>query len=124
MTRKALIIEDDEIMIANLTELLDLEGFDVRSTSRGSQALEWVRSFQPDIILSDMYLPDSDGLAILDAVRGSPASARTPFIFLTGQGESDHMRAALERGADGYFVKPFEIMDLLRLIEHLLPAHC
>jgi CheY-like chemotaxis protein len=57
MMKKALIIEDDQHMIANLTELLSLEGFEVQSICNGSEALDSARDFQPDIILSDMRMP-------------------------------------------------------------------
>ncbi len=123
MSRKALIIEDDEFMITNLVELLELEDFVVQSTSDGRQALELARSFLPDIILSDMRLPGMDGLAILSGIRQDDQTSHIPFVFLTGRTESTQVKTALSAGADGYLVKPFEVMDLLRVIENLMGNH-
>lgn len=118
--KKALIVEDDEYMIANLIELLELENFEVESVSNGQQVLDLACTFQPDVILSDMRLPGMDGFAILEAIRQEPCTAHIPFIFLTGRSDSLHMKTALDNGADGYLVKPFEVMDLLGLIERVL----
>jgi|SRR5690606_25290506 CheY-like chemotaxis protein len=121
MMKKALIIEDDQFMIANLTELLSLEGFEVQSFNNGSDALNCARAFRPDIILSDMRMPGMDGLEVLDAVRGDARIAGTPFIFLTGRSESDQLHDALNRGADGYLIKPFQVHELLEVINQFLP---
>ena len=121
MTKKALIIEDDSFMITNLTELLGFEGFEVDSVSEGAQASRHILDFQPDVILSDMRMPGMDGLTILGMVRENPQTMNIPFVFLTGRADSDQLRAAQEAGANGYLIKPFEIDDLLNLINELVP---
>ena len=120
MTRKALIIEDDSFMIANLTELLGFEGFEVQNVTNGTQAPQFIHDFRPDVILSDMHMPGMDGLTILVAVRSDPLTARIPFIFLTGSSDSEMIQAALDSGASGYLIKPFEIDDLLKLLDEVL----
>jgi CheY-like chemotaxis protein len=119
--KKALIIEDDQYMITNLTELLSLEGFEVRSSSNGLEALDCARIFRPDIILSDMRMPGMDGLQVLDAVRNDVHTSNIPFVFLTGRSESAQLHEALDHGANGYLIKPFQVNDLLEIINHLLP---
>jgi CheY-like chemotaxis protein len=121
MIKKALIIEDDQFMIANLTELLSLEGFEVQSICNGSEALDSARHFMPDIILSDMRMPGMDGLEVLDAVRRDAHISGIPFIFLTGRSESAQLHDALNRGADGYLIKPFQVHELLEVINHFVP---
>ena len=121
MTKKALIIEDDSFMITNLTELLGFEGFEVDSVTEGAQAPNHILDFRPDVILSDMRMPGMDGLAILGIVRENPQTMNIPFVFLTGRSDSDQLRAAQEAGANGYLIKPFEIDDLLNLINELVP---
>ncbi|MBZ0303053.1 MAG: response regulator [Anaerolineae bacterium] len=120
MHRKVFIIEDDEHMIANLSELLEFEGFLVESTSDSRSAVDHVRSFQPHLILSDIRLPGIDGFTILDTLRLDPQTADIPFVFLSGRNDSTLIRSATEHGANGYLVKPFDIRQLLTLIDHLL----
>ena len=120
MTKKALIIEDDAFMITNLTELLGFEGFEVDSVSEGAQAPRRILDFRPDVILSDMRMPGMDGLAILGIVRENPQTTNIPFVFLTGRSDSDQLQAAQKAGANGYLIKPFEIDDLLNLINKLV----
>ncbi len=119
--KKALIIEDDQYMIANLTELLGLEGFEVQSICNGSEALDCIHDFWPDIILSDMRIPGMDGLQVLDAVRADALTAGIPFIFLTGRSESAQLHAAMDRGANGYIIKPFQVHEMLEVINQFLP---
>lgn len=121
MIKKALIIEDDPFMIANLTELLILEGFEVQSICSGSEALDSACAFRPDIILSDMRMPGMDGLEVLAAVRGDARLSGTPFIFLTGRSETAQLHDALSRGADGYLIKPFQVHELLDVIKQFVP---
>jgi CheY-like chemotaxis protein len=121
MEKRALIIEDDPFMIGNLTELLSLEGFEVQSVTNGTDALPCARRFRPDIILSDMRMPGMDGIAVLEAVRSDPLTAGIPFIFLTGSSDSAQVHEALELGADGYLIKPFQVHELLDVLYQILP---
>lgn len=108
-------------MIANLTELLSLEDFEVQSVTNGTDALPCARRFQPDIILSDMRMPGMDGIAVLEAVRSDPLTAGIPFIFLTGSSDSAQVHEALELGANGYLIKPFQVHELLDVLYQILP---
>jgi CheY-like chemotaxis protein len=122
VNKKALIIEDDAFLVANLSELLQFEGFEVQAVTDGCEAPQMARLFQPDIILSDIRLPGMDGFAILDAVRRDPQTAQTPFVFISGRSESAQMHAALSQGADAYLIKPFPVEDLLAVVSQLVPA--
>lgn len=119
--KKALIIEDDQYMIANLVELLSYENFEVRSVHNGTEAPQAAAEFLPDIILSDMRVPGLDGMGILKAIRKNPQTADIPFIFLTGRSSSAQVHDALDQGANGYLIKPFQIHELLDLINQFLP---
>lgn len=119
--KKALIIEDDQYMIANLVELLSYEGFEVHSIHNGAEAPQVAGDFLPDIILSDMRVPGLDGMGILEAIRSDTKTAHIPFIFLTGRSSSAQVHDALNQGANGYLIKPFQIHELLDLINQLLP---
>jgi CheY-like chemotaxis protein len=117
MVNKILIIEDDPIMIINMVELLSLEGYEVYSVEDGSQALQGIYDFQPDLILSDILMPGTDGYAILNAVRQDPRIAATPFVFMTGETRAPD---ELSVQPDDVLIKPFEIHELLGIINHFL----
>ncbi len=118
--KKILIVEDDPYMITNLVELLGFEGFEVKGLSDGLQAPGQVRSYMPDLVLSDIGIPGLDGLTLLEMVRSDPQTAAIPFVILSGRADSEQRQVAQDKGANGYLVKPFEIDDLLKVVYQLL----
>ena len=117
MARKVLIIEDDN-NIAQLLELyLEKEGFETCVARDGGKGVEQFRAFQPDLILLDIMLPVVDGWSVLNKVR---EEGDTPVIMLTAKGEVEDRVSGLEKGADDYIVKPFEMKEVLARIHAVL----
>ena len=117
MARKVLIIEDDN-NIAQLLELyLEKEGFETCVARDGGKGVEQFRAFQPDLILLDILLPVVDGWSVLNKVR---EEGDTPVIMLTAKGEVEDRVSGLEKGADDYIVKPFEMKEVLARIHAVL----
>jgi DNA-binding response OmpR family regulator len=116
-----LLVEDDDSLAAGLKQALAREGFVVNHVAGGRMALAAVAAEPPDIIVLDLGLPDMDGLDVLSQVRNS--GLRTPVLVLTARGQLDDRVAGLDRGADDYLPKPFEIQELaarLRVFERRL----
>lgn len=117
-----LVVEDDVNLLSGIRDILELEDYNVLTATNGLEGLEKLKSQNtpPDVILSDITMPQMDGFAFLEQVRAEDRWVTIPFIFLTAKGEkTDRHRGAL-MGADVYLTKPFEAQDLLVSVEATL----
>lgn len=111
---KILIVEDEADIRENLALLLRMEGFEPLEAGNGITGLALARQYLPDLILSDVMMPELDGYGFLEALRADPATASIPFIFLTGKTDRAQRRRGMNLGADDYLDKPFtrdEVLD-------------
>jgi DNA-binding NarL/FixJ family response regulator len=112
-----LVIEDQPDMRNNLRIILEMENYRVLAAANGFEGVRLVRERRPDVIVCDVMMPELDGHGVLKLVREDPATAHTPFIFLTARGEKQDLRAGMNLGADDYLTKPIVASDLLNAIE-------
>ncbi len=114
-----LIVEDDPNLLAGIRAILELENYVVVSAENGEQALEFLRSrpVAPDLILSDIMMPEMDGIEFLAQVRQEPRWVTVPFIFLTAKSDKADMQRGKRLGVDDYLIKPFDAEDLLIAVE-------
>jgi len=114
---KILIVEDDP----GISDFVDLElkheGFETAVAATGREALEKFESFEPDLILLDVMLPELSGLEVLRRIR---KTSTTPVIMVTARGETYDRVNGLDAGADDYIPKPFEIEELLARMRAVL----
>jgi CRP-like cAMP-binding protein len=115
--KKILLIEDDLVMRENTEELLELAGFSVESSENGVLGVIKAKEFLPDIIISDIMMPELDGYGVLHMLSNDPLTNTIPFIFLSAKAEKSEVRKGMELGADDYLTKPFEESELLKAIE-------
>ncbi len=113
---KILIIEDDFEVIENLAELLELKGYEVLTASNGKIGIDLAISELPDLVISDIMMPETNGYDVLKAIKSYPSTYATPFIFLTAKAEDADRRSGMELGADDYLVKPFENDEVIKAI--------
>ncbi|HZO14893.1 MAG TPA: ATP-binding protein [Polyangiaceae bacterium] len=106
------VAEDNADMRSHLRELLAAE-YNVIAVPDGRAALAAIQRHRPAAVVSDVMMPDMDGLDLVRAVRGDPVLARTPVILLTARGGSRYAADALDLGADDYVAKPFGADELL-----------
>jgi DNA-binding response OmpR family regulator len=111
--KKIALIEDDPDLFALIRYNLEKEGFMVAGIQTGRGAVELCSREQPDLLLLDIMLPDSDGLAICRQIRSHPRLASMPVIFLTARAAETDRVVGLELGANDYIVKPFFIRELI-----------
>jgi two-component system, OmpR family, phosphate regulon response regulator PhoB len=120
MKMNILIVEDDEA----LAELLDwnfkAEGYDVRRTGDGEEALIMVREQVPDAIILDWMIDHVPGIEICRQLRKSVDTKSVPILMLTARGEEEDRIRGLKTGADDYMTKPFSPRELMARIEALL----
>lgn len=114
---KILLVEDDKSIVANLTEYLHGEGFEVESAGGQTEAFEKLDESEYDLLLLDVCLKDGNGFAICAAVK---ENTHIPVIFLTASGDEYSVVAGLDMGADDYISKPFRPRELLSRIRNCL----
>mgnify|MGYP005846172203 CR=1 FL=1 len=114
-----LLAEDNITLLEDITLELDLRGYTVIPVANGQEALNYLRTTDqlPDIIVSDIAMPDMDGFALLETLRNSATWNSIPFLFLTAFNSPNSMRISKELGADDYIVKPFHADDLIVAME-------
>ncbi|MBN1149099.1 MAG: response regulator [Anaerolineales bacterium] len=115
-----MIVEDHEILREGLQILLEADNFHVISAIHGLDALEKMENASPDLILSDISMPEMDGYAFYDAVRSRPEWVAIPFIFLTARGERDDIFTSKKLGVEDYLVKPVDRQELVTTIRSRL----
>ncbi len=114
---KILIVDDDAQLRSTISMVLKLKGYDVIDADNGATALKLARAALPDLILSDINMPQADGYAALAELRKDPATADIPLILMTGESEAATMRKGMDLGADDYLNKPFAMSALLKAVE-------
>ncbi len=121
---KLLIIEDDLDVAEMLNAYFRVLGYQVRTVNWGADALRACSTAPPDLIISDINLPDMDGFEIAKRLRTSRRTHDTPIIFLTVKKGKEDVHAGLELGAVDYITKPFDIQELrLRVRNAISRAH-
>lgn len=111
-----LVCEDDDQIRLPLVDLLEANGYEVLSAINGRDGIEMARRENPDIIISDIMMPEVDGYAVFEAMQSDPKTAVIPFIFLTAKTDIRDIREGLGLGADDYITKPFQPRQLLESI--------
>ena len=118
--KKILIIEGQPEMRRNLTTILELEKFQPLAAENGRVGVELAKKEKPDLILSEIVMPELDGFEVITALRCTPETESIPFIFLTAKGEKRDVRIGMSLGADDYLTKPVAKTDLLGVIRSRL----
>lgn len=118
---KILVVEDDSAILANLSRFLRLEGFEVLTARNGLEGLRAVSEHQPDLVLSDLLMPEMDGETLLASLRADTMTAHLPVIFLTASADRAERDAKLQLGASEYLVKPLDLQQLLAVVRRCLP---
>lgn len=116
MSQRIVIAEDEADIRANLTRLLTLEGYKVWAAPNGREALQMVRQQLPDIVLSDVMMPEMTGHQLVQALRADPLTAHIPTVLLTAKADRSDVREGMNLGADDYLTKPFQRDELLDCI--------
>ncbi len=114
---RVLVVEDDAEIAEVLRRSLRKEGYEVRLSGDGIDALDAAEAFVPDLVVLDLGLPRLDGIEVCRRLR---AQNDVPVLMLTARAETEDRVSGLDSGADDYLVKPFERQELLARIRALL----
>jgi len=118
-----LVLDDSATMVMSLSRVLKNAGYEVETASNGKDGLtKLATGLKPSVILTDLNMPQMDGLAFIKEARRTAATRFTPIIVLTTESSGQKRDEARAAGASGWLTKPTEPEELLKTLKQLLPA--
>lgn len=119
-----ILVVDDEPEITRFVQVaLEQHGYQVKTASTGREALHYIMAAEdrhPDVIVLDVMMPELHGLEVLRRLKENEATADIPVVVLTAKDSMDDTMNGIEAGADFYWTKPFDIMELVRVVKLIL----
>jgi len=116
--KQILVVDDEKLVREGIQEALADEGYAVYTASNGNEAIKALQVFVPDVIITDIIMPEADGIEVL--LHAKKLQPRPRIIAISGGGRisaNDHLATARKLGADVILTKPFSIEILLEAIE-------
>jgi DNA-binding NarL/FixJ family response regulator len=120
LKKRLLIVEDNARLLRVIAVYLEKAGFEIMTARDGGDALLKLAETIPDLIVSDIMMPGTDGFTLAASVRSNPRTDLIPIIFLTAKERREDRIAGFRAGVDAYLVKPFEPEELVAVIENIL----
>jgi len=120
MSSVILSVDDSKSMRQLVRFTLQKEGYQVVEAGDGREALTRVKQFQVNMVITDLNMPNMDGIELIRALRGDPAFKFVPIVMLTTENTADKKDAGKNAGATGWIVKPFKPEQLIAVVKRLL----
>jgi len=120
MSKKILVVDDDELVLIAIRELLTPLGFSVITSPSGCDALERMASDRFDLVILDIIMPEMDGFEVCEKLRRIEAYTETPVIILTAKSAEEDKKRGMEAGANLYLPKPISPKRLIALVEEAM----
>ena len=115
-----LVVDDYPVIQRILSLTLQINNHDVLTAGNGLEALDILRNAPVDLIITDVSMPEMDGLALLSQLRGSQAYQKLPIIVLTAIGQEEVREVATQKGASGFLTKPTSSQELIEIVSKYL----
>ena len=123
MAYNILVVDDSMSMRAIIKKVIAMSGFDVGEiveASNGVEALAKLDDFWADVVLTDIHMPEMDGIELLKKIKSDPITAAMPVVMITTESRDEVVSGALAMGAAGYIKKPFRPEDIKALLVEIL----
>ena len=117
MKTKVLAIDDSRTIRNLLAATLEEAGFEYVSAVDGREGVDMYEDVAPDVVITDINMPNLDGLGLLRAIRAHPPTQGAAFIMLTGRADRELVARAVQFGVNNYLVKPFTVAQLKEKLE-------
>ena len=117
---RVLIVDDEEANRKLLGELVAMCGYDLQAARDGLEALERVKTFQPDIVLLDVIMPAMDGYEVCRRLKADPQTQGIPVVMITASADQDAKLKGLKAGANDFLNKPVDLSELVARVQNLL----
>ncbi|MFH1416439.1 MAG: response regulator [Elusimicrobiota bacterium] len=119
-SRKILIVDDSPTAIKMLQMTLEEEGYEIITAYDGDTGFEKALKKKPDAVILDVMMPGITGFQVCEKIKGHPETRQMPVIMLTGKDSGQDFDIAMEKKADWYIVKPYDVSHLLRVLSKLI----
>jgi CheY-like chemotaxis protein len=119
--KQILIVDDEPVWLKVLGQLLQTKGYTVKEAASGADALNTLKSYEPDLILLDVRMPDMNGFDLLDHIKKLPKLATKPVVFVSAMDDFHAKKVARELGAADYILKPIDETEVNNVLEKYLP---
>lgn len=120
MSGKLLLVDDEPGVRESVKEYLEESGFTVQVASNATDAWQMVQQKTPDLVISDVMMPQVDGYQFLKQLRDDPRFKSLPVVFLTARGMTTDRIQGYQAGVDAYLPKPFDPDELIAIVENLI----
>ena len=120
MVKKILVIDDEELITKSLLKLLSNEGYNTTVAKSGKEALEKVKKIDVDLIISDVRMPEMDGIETIKEIRSYLEKSNKkpiPEVLITGYADADKYTSAMELEVNDYLYKPFNNKEFLQIVK-------
>jgi len=117
MSKKILAVDDSKTMRDMVSFTLKGAGYDVLEAADGLLALDALVSQSVDLVITDINMPNMDGISLVKALRENPSFSSTPILVLTTESDDSKKNEGRDAGATGWIVKPFEPEKLLKVVQ-------
>jgi DNA-binding response OmpR family regulator len=117
-----LIVDDDPNIVMALEYLMKRAGYEVAIASDGQEALEYLATNNPSLMILDVMMPRKNGFEVCEKVRGENRFAAMPILMLSAKGREAEMNKGISLGADAYIAKPFSTHELVERVKSLLQS--
>ncbi|CAE6776165.1 response regulator [Nitrospira defluvii] len=123
MPKTVLVVDDSPTMRQMVAFTLSSAGYQVVEAGNGKEAVGKVNGgTKPDLVVTDLNMPEMDGISLIKEIRKMPALKFTPILMLTTEASDDKKKAGQAAGATGWIVKPFNPEQMMAVIKKVLPA--
>jgi len=117
---KVLVVDDDQVTLEILKVALEESNYQVLTASDGLEALNKARTEDPDLILLDVILPKIQGYQVCRLLKFDDKYSHIPIVMLTGKTGEESKAMGLKTGADEYVTKPFDVADIIKIVQEYL----
>ena len=116
-----LLVDDEPSWLNALSMVLVSRGYEVRGVKNAAEALASLAQFKPDLIVSDVRMPDMNGFDFLDRIKQNPSVSATPVVFLSAIDDFHARKVARDLGAADFLLKPVDEEQMLAALQKYLP---
>lgn len=120
MNKHIVVVEDTADLRANIVELLRMEEYSVSYAVHGKEALSLLENIKPDLIITDLLMPEMNGFDLIARIRENVQLLSVPILVFTAMSPHEHEEKILHMGANSYLKKPSTLDDLLKAVKKLL----
>lgn len=120
MSKKVLIVDDSVSIREVISFTLENAGYNVFVAEDGKNALKILETNVVDLIITDLYMPEMDGIELVKKIKEKPENSKIPILFLSTESQMNKKMEAKEAGATGWIIKPFVPAKLLAAINKVL----